>query len=142
MVAGAAQRNGGVDALKARENNIKPQSTPSGLYYVITKQGAGNNAKPEQYVYVNYTGHLLNGTVFDSNIDPKFNHVQPFWFNLGVGQVIKGWDEGIGLMPKGSKGTLYIPSGLAYGAQSPSPLIPANSVLIFDVEVVDAKAKK
>jgi FKBP-type peptidyl-prolyl cis-trans isomerase len=91
---------------------------------------------------MNYTGMTLAGAKFDSNVDPQFNHVQPFWFNLGMGQVIKGWDEGIALMPKGSKGTLYIPSTLAYGAQSPSPLIPANSVLVFDVEVVDAKPGK
>ena len=89
---------------------------------------------------MNYTGKLLIGTPFDSNVDPQFGHVSPFVFALGTGQVIRGWDEGIALFKKGGKGVLYIPSSLAYGERSPGPQIPANSVLIFDVEVVDAGA--
>jgi len=121
------------------KNGIKATRTSSGLYYKVDKMGTGEMPKSGNTVTMNYTGSTLDGTKFDSNVDPKFNHVQPFDFKLGVGQVIKGWDEGIALMPKGSKGTLYIPSPLAYGAQSPTPLIPANSVLMFDVEVVDVK---
>lgn len=136
----AAARQKGVDDKLIQEffvkNKIKATKTPSGLYYRITKQGTGAAPKAGQKVTVNYTGKTLDGTSFDSNVDPKFNHVQPFQFMLGMGQVIKGWDEGIALMKKGSKGTLYIPSPLAYGAQSPSPLIPANAVLVFDVELV------
>ena len=142
----AASRQVGVDEQLIKDylakNNIKAMRTPSGLYYKVDKMGSGYKPMPGDSVSMNYTGMTLEGTKFDSNIDPQFNHVQPFWFNLGVGQVIKGWDEGIGLMPKGSKGTLYIPSTMAYGAQSPTPLIPANSVLVFDVEVVDAKPAK
>lgn len=121
------------------KNNIKASKTASGLYYVITEPGAGENPKPGQQVTVNYTGMTMGGTKFDSNVDPQFKHVEPFSFALGQGQVIKGWDEGIALIKKGGKGTLYIPSGLAYGERSPSPLIPANSILIFDVEVKDFK---
>lgn len=118
-----------------KKNKIKATKTPSGLYYKIDKAGTGETAKAGQKVTVNYTGMTLNGEKFDSNVDPAFNHVSPFTFNLGSHQVIAGWDEGFQLMKKGSKGTLYIPSGLAYGERSPSPKIPANSVLVFDVEV-------
>ncbi|MEO6831161.1 MAG: FKBP-type peptidyl-prolyl cis-trans isomerase [Chitinophagaceae bacterium] len=124
------------------KNHINAQRTPSGMYYTIEKMGTGAKAIQGDSVSMNYTGMTLDGKKFDSNIDPEFHHVQPFWFNLGVGQVIKGWDEGIALMPKGSKGTLIIPSTMAYGAQSPTPLIPANSVLMFEVEVKDVKGKK
>lgn len=119
------------------KNKIKAQKTASGLYYKIDKEGTGPQAKSGQKVSVNYTGMLMNGDKFDSNVDPQFNHVQPFEFVLGTGSVIKGWDEGIALLKKGSKATLYIPAELAYGANSPSPKIPANSPLIFEVELAD-----
>lgn len=121
------------------KNKIKATKTASGLYYKIEKTGTGENAKAGQNVTVNYTGKTIDGTTFDSNVDPKFNHVSPFAFGLGQGQVIKGWDEGVALLKKGGKATLYIPSNLAYGERSPSPLIPENSVLIFDVEVTEIK---
>jgi FKBP-type peptidyl-prolyl cis-trans isomerase len=119
------------------KNKLKPLKTASGLYYVITKQGTGAAAKPGQYVTVNYTGKTLDGKPFDSNIDPQFNHVQPFSFQLGKGQVIKGWDEGIALIKKGGKGTLFIPSNLAYGERGAGGAIQPNAVLMFDVEVKD-----
>jgi FKBP-type peptidyl-prolyl cis-trans isomerase len=121
------------------KNNIQATRTPSGLYYLIEKMGTGAAPKAGNMVTMNYTGTTLEGTKFDSNVDPQFNHVQPFEFKLGASQVIKGWDEGIALMPKGTKGKLIIPSSLAYGDRSPSPLIQPNSVLVFDVEVVDFK---
>lgn len=119
------------------KKNIKATKTASGLYYKIDKPGSGPNAAAGKTVTMNYTGTTLDGTPFDSNVDPKFQHVQPFTFGLGQHQVIAGWDEGIALMNKGTKGTLYIPSPLAYGPNSPSPAIAPNSVLIFDVEVMD-----
>ncbi len=122
-----------------KKNNIKATKTASGLYYKIDKPGTGENAKAGQKVTVNYTGMTLNGEKFDSNVDPAFSHVSPFTFNLAGHQVIAGWDEGVQLMKKGSKGTLYIPSGLAYGERSPSPKIPANSVLVFDIEVTNVE---
>ena len=88
---------------------------------------------------MNYTGRLLNGTSFDSNVDPQFKHQEPFSFMLGRNRVIRGWDEGLTLLNKGAKATFYIPSNLAYGPNSPSPAIPANSVLIFDIELIDIK---
>lgn len=113
------------------------KKTASGLYYKITEEGTGETPKPGQKVTVNYTGMTTDGSKFDSNMDPEFQHVQPFSFPLGQGQVIKGWDEGIGLLKKGTKATLYIPSGMAYGQRSPSPKIPADAILIFDVELKD-----
>lgn len=138
--ADAAKQTGVDDKLiqeHLAKNKIKAEKTASGLYYKMTKQGTGEQAKAGQKVSVNYTGMLLNGEKFDSNVDPEFQHVQPFEFMLGAGSVIKGWDEGIALLKKGGKATLYIPSTLAYGKNSPSPKIPANSVLVFDVELVD-----
>ena len=96
-------------------------------------------AKNGDVLVMNYTGKLTNGTVFDSNVDPKFGHVTPFEFTLGAGMVIAGWDEGLLGMKVGEKKTLTIAPEKAYGARSPSPLIPANSTLIFDVELVSIK---
>ena len=145
----AAAKQNGVDDKPLqdyiRNNKLKVEKTKSGLYYVITQKGSGDNAKAGQDVTMNYTGRLLDGTVFDSNVDPKFGHVQPFNFKLGAGQVIKGWDEGVALLNKGAKATLLIPSSMAYGSRAMpggpnNPKgIPANSVLLFDVEMVEAK---
>lgn len=127
------------------QRGITPQKTASGLYYLLTQQGNGPAIQNGQKAVMNYTGQLLDGTKFDSNVDSAFGHVQPFEFLLGKGQVIKGWDEGIALLTKGSKATLFIPSNLAYGSQSmpgsgANPKgIPANSTLIFDVELADIK---
>lgn len=121
------------------KNKIKATKTESGLYYTITKQGTGEQAKKGQTVTVNYTGKTLDGKTFDSNVDSAFNHVQPFSFGLGQSQVIRGWDEGVALLKKGSKATFYIPSTLAYGSQGTGP-IKANSILMFDVEVTDIKS--
>lgn len=118
------------------KNNITATRTKSGLYYVITKQGTGKNAWRGQTVTLNYTGKTLDGVMFDSNLDPAFNHVAPLTCSIGMGQVIKGWDEGIQLLNTGSKATLVIPSHLAYGDKAVGEAIPANSVLVFDVELV------
>jgi FKBP-type peptidyl-prolyl cis-trans isomerase FkpA len=122
------------------KNKLKPTKTASGLYYTITKQGEGPVPNAGDNITVNYTGTTVDGKPFDSNVDPAFHHVQPFSFAVGNGQVIKGWDEGLMLLNKGSKATFYIPSGLAYGERSPSAAIPENSILIFDVEVTEIGA--
>jgi len=130
-----------------RIKNIAPIKTRSGMYYSIQREGSGPLAIPGDTVVMNYRGNLLDGTVFDSNIDSAFMHVQPLNFVLGTGRVIKGWEEGIGYLKPGSKAFFYIPSNLAYGAQSrpgsaANPKgIPANSVLIFEVELVAAKKR-
>lgn len=115
-------------------NGIDAQPLESGLVYVCTQKGRGPKPTANQNVKVHYTGKLLDGTVFDSSIERG----EPIEFPLGVGRVIPGWDEGIGLMSKGEKGILYIPFNLAYGAREAGP-IPAFSNLIFEVELVDFK---
>lgn len=118
------------------KNNISPMKTASGIYYVIAKEGAGATPTQGQKVTVNYTGKTLDGVTFDSNVDPNFQHVQPFTFTIGKGEVIPGWDEGIALLKKGGKATLFIPSSLAYGPAAQGN-IAANSVLMFDVEMTN-----
>lgn len=95
-------------------------------------------AKNGDTLVMNYTGKLVDGTVFDSNVDPKFHHVTPFEFTLGAGMVIKGWDEGLVGMKVGEKKTLTIPPEKGYGSQGVGS-IPPNSTLIFDVELVGIK---
>lgn len=115
------------------------QTTASGLRYIITENGGGKKTSVGKNVSMNYTGMLINGSKFDSNVLAEFGHLEPFTFQLGTGKVIKGWDEGIALLNVGSKALLIIPSPLAYGANSPSPAIPANSIMLFEVEVLDSE---
>jgi len=96
-------------------------------------------AKTGDTVFVNYTGRLENGTVFDSSVDPKFGHVKPFDFTLGAGRVIPGWDKGIVGMKVGEKKTLTISPADAYGATGVGGVIPPNATLIFDVELLAIK---
>lgn len=109
--------------------------TASGLMYIDKKVGKGAEPKKGQTITVNYTGKLTDGTPFDSNVDPKFKHVEPFSTAIGVGQVIPGWDEGMLSMKVGGKRVLIIPSNLAYGPMGQGP-IPPNAMLIFDVELL------
>jgi FKBP-type peptidyl-prolyl cis-trans isomerase FkpA len=123
------------------DNNITNAiRTPEGLYYSIEKEGTGPIPAAGQKVVVNYTGKLLDGKVFDSNVLKENNHVEPFEFELGKGRVIPGWDLAFSLLKKGTKGTLVIPSQLAYGEQPPpGSIILPNSCLVFDVELLDVK---
>jgi peptidylprolyl isomerase len=107
-------------------------TTESGLQYVITEEGNGEQPQPGDIVQVHYTGTLPDGTKFDSSLDRG----EPISFSLGTGQVIPGWDEGIGLMKVGDKAKLIIPPDLAYGSQGAGGVIPPNATLIFDVELV------
>ncbi len=127
------------------KHSVSPTKTSSGMYYTVKEEGSGDKAVAGDSVVMNYTGTLLDGTKFDSNEDTAFHHVSPFNFVLGRGMVIKGWDEGVALLKAGSKATFYIPSPMAYGAQArpgggANPKgIPANSILVFDVQLVSAK---
>lgn len=118
-------------------NDIKAEPLESGLIYVCTQKGKGPKPGYKQMVKVHYTGKLLDGTVFDSSVERG----EPIEFELGVGQVIPGWDEGIALMSKGEKGILYIPSNLAYGPRQAGELIKPYSNLVFEVELVDFYSK-
>lgn len=110
--------------------------TASGLQYEIVKEGKGPKAKPEDTVTVNYTGTLVDGTVFDSTD----KHGEPAKFQ--VNRVIPGWTEAMQLMNPGMKMHLVIPSDLAYGEQGAKPIIEPNSVLIFDVELLKVESPK
>jgi FKBP-type peptidyl-prolyl cis-trans isomerase len=123
---------GDKDKKKPEEKVI---TTKSGLKYVDQKVGNGKEAKKGDCVVVHYTGWLTNGKQFDSSVGKK-----PFEFDLGDGQVIKGWDEGVAGMKEGGKRKLIIPPELAYGKREVgNGLIPANSTLIFEVELLKIK---
>lgn len=111
----------------------REQTTPSGLRYIDFGGGSGAAAKDGDRVAVHYTGTLENGQKFDSSRDRN----QPFQFNLGRGQVIRGWDEGVVGMRVGDRRKLIIPSELGYGSRGAANVIPPNATLIFDVEVTD-----
>jgi cyclophilin family peptidyl-prolyl cis-trans isomerase len=112
------------------------QETESGLKYKISKEGTGPNAKKDDLLSVHYSLQLVDG----SEIDSSFTRGAPIEFTCGVGQVIKGWDEAMQLLNKGSKARLIIPSELGYGAVGAgNGVIPPNATLIFDVELVDIK---
>ena len=112
------------------------QKTSSGLYYKITKTTDGIAPKAGDQVSVHYAGKLVDGTEFDSS----FKRNQPIDIPIGMGQVIKGWDEGILLLKEGETATFLIPSDLGYGTQGAGGVIPPNAWLIFDVELVKVKA--
>ncbi|HTO16172.1 MAG TPA: FKBP-type peptidyl-prolyl cis-trans isomerase [Edaphocola sp.] len=111
----------------------------SGIYYIVTHIGNGVKAEPGKMASMNYTGSLLDGTVFDSNIDPAFNHVQPIEFKVDGKQMIKGWDRMAVLMNVGQKVQVFIPSSQAYGPQARQPHIKENSILKFDMELLEIK---
>jgi FKBP-type peptidyl-prolyl cis-trans isomerase FkpA len=126
-----------IDEYIARKNLKNVIELEDGLRVAITQSGSGERAQKGQKVSVNYTGMLLDGTVFDSSVKPEFMHVEPYSFELGVGRVIKGWDIGLQQLNKGAKAVLLIPSPLAYGENGAPPKIGANTVLVFEVEMVD-----
>lgn len=108
-------------------------TTPSGLSYHDEVVGTGATPKPGQKVVVHYTGTLEDGTKFDSSVDRN----EPFSYTHGIGQVIKGWEEGIATMQVGTKRRLHIPAELGYGSRGAGGLIPPNANLIFDVELLE-----
>ncbi len=111
------------------------EKTASGLRYQIIQKGTGKKAEKGNMVSVHYKGQLADGTVFDSS----YKRNQPLDFQVGVGQVIAGWDEGICLLNVGDKARLVIPSDLGYGASGAGGVIPGNAILVFDVELVAVK---
>jgi len=109
--------------------------TSSGLLYKFEKENNSQKPSNGNKVKVHYKGMLLDGTVFDSS----FKRNQPIEFTLGIGQVIKGWDEGISLLGIGDKASFIIPSDLAYGASGAGGIIPPNATLVFEVELISAE---
>jgi peptidylprolyl isomerase len=126
----ATQVEGGPPAVSG-----EPTVTASGLQIIDIEVGTGDSPQSGQTVEVHYTGWLADGTKFDSSLDKG----QPFSFVLGAGRVIAGWDEGVASMKVDGKRRLIIPPELGYGAGGYPPVIPANAVLTFDVELLAIK---
>ena len=127
------------------KNGIEAEQTESGLFYVMKEEGTGENAKAGDQVAVHYAGYVLDGAYFDASIEEvvqaqglnRPGPYEPIKFRLGTGAVIQGWDEGISLLNQGAKATIYIPSTLAYGERKRSEVIVENSILVFDVELIE-----
>jgi peptidylprolyl isomerase len=131
VIAGSVFSSG-----RSGAQSAKTVTTKSGLQYIDTKVGTGATPKKNQTVVVHYTGWLYQngkrGKKFDSSVDRK----EPFRFPVGAGQVIAGWDEGVGSMKVGGQRTLIIPPTLGYGSRGAGGVIPPNASLIFDVELL------
>ena len=121
-----------VKVIPNKADDSKTTKTASGLQFIDLVPGKGASPKQGQKVKVHYTGWLTNGSKFDSSVDRG----EPFDFIIGIGQVIKGWDEGVSTMKIGGKRKLIIPSELGYGARGAGSAIPPNATLIFEVELL------
>ncbi len=126
---------GGNSKDNEKKDNNSEEITMGEVQKEILQEGEGVESKAGDTLSVHYTGTLLDGTKFDSSVDRD----EPFEFEIGAGQVIVGWDQGMLGMKVGEKRKLTIPPELAYGEQSPSPDIPSNSTLIFEVELLEIK---
>ena len=129
-----------------KKDNITTVKSELGTYVQIIKPGVGPNIDTSVVVKTNYTGRTLKGKMFDSNTDPAKGHVEPFTVNMTndetLGQsVIKGWTDGFKMLNKGAIAKFYIPSALAYGKRSAGEDIGPNSILVFDIEVLDVLTK-
>lgn len=129
----AEERAKKAEALDKLSQGFK--ETKSGLRYQIIQEGNGKKAETGKMVSVHYKGQLADGTVFDSS----YKRNQPLHFQVGVGQVIAGWDEGICLLKVGDKARFVIPSDLGYGSRGAGGVIPPDAILVFDVELMDVK---
>lgn len=124
-----------IEDFKSGKNKDQVITTASGLKYIVHTTGSGEKPEIGKLVSVNYYGSLMDGTRFDDS----WSRGQEFSFPIGQGQVIKGWDEGVSLLPIGSKATFFIPYALAYGEAGSPPTIPAKSDLVFYVELNGVK---
>jgi FKBP-type peptidyl-prolyl cis-trans isomerase len=131
----SSQQTSTEDIQKQLQEQLANQNKEGKLESTDIKIGEGAEASPGKKVTVHYTGTLTDGKKFDSSLDRN----QPFTFELGSGQVIQGWDQGVVGMKVGGKRKLVIPASLAYGEQSPSPDIPPNSTLVFEIELLEVK---
>ena len=133
IITGCSAKNTPSTADSATEAVVAEEiTTPTGLKYVELVTGNGESPKTGDLVTVHYTGVLENGQKFDSSVDRG----QPFQFQIGTGQVIRGWDEGVMTMKKGGKRKLIIPPDLGYGEAGAGGVIPPNATLIFEVELL------
>jgi FKBP-type peptidyl-prolyl cis-trans isomerase len=130
----ASNRDATIESYLKDQKILNANISPDGIYYVVNKTSDGAKVNNGDFISVHYTGKLLNGTKFDSSVDRG----EPISFKIGIGQVIQGWEKGIPLFKVGEKGSIYIPANLAYGERGAGGVIPPNSPLIFDIEVVES----
>ena len=123
----------------ARAQAAKTMTTPSGLQITDAKVGTGATPRRGQTCVMHYTGWLYEDGAKGKKFDSSRDRGQPFEFPLGMGRVIKGWDEGVATMKVGGQRTLIIPPDLGYGARGAGGVIPPNATLMFDVELLDVK---
>ena len=127
------------DVISGTEQNMQNVQQVDGVKITVLSEGIGEMAKVGDTVDMNYTGTLADGTVFDSNVDPKFGHIEPFTFTIGAGQVIRGWDVGVAGMKQGEKRILEINPDYAYGTNGAGGVIPPNATISFEVELLKIK---
>jgi len=123
----------------AAKKESQMKTTPSGLQYEDTVEGAGASPKTGQTCVMHYTGWLWENSAKGKKFDSSVDRGQPFEFQIGRGMVIKGWDEGVATMKIGGKRTLLIPALLGYGARGAGGAIPPNATLLFEVELLGVK---
>ncbi|MFM8552041.1 MAG: FKBP-type peptidyl-prolyl cis-trans isomerase [Nitrospiraceae bacterium] len=132
LLLGTVSWDAAAAAEEKKSSSGQMATTDSGLQYIDLVDGKGRQAELGDTATVHYTGWLANGTKFDSSVDRG----QPFAFRVGAGQVIKGWDEGVGTMKIGGKRKLIIPPDLAYGSRGAGNVVPPNATLTFEVELL------
>lgn len=130
VLANTPEQDAGQAFLNKNQKKTGVHTLPSGLQYKIIKEGQGTKPGPADFVVVNYRGTLIDGKEFDSS----YKRRTPASF--AVNAVIPGWTEALQLMAPGAKWTIYVPSNLAYGKQGAGNIIPPNSTLIFDIELL------
>ncbi|OPF90796.1 hypothetical protein I8G32_02614 [Rhodopseudomonas palustris] len=123
----------------AMSESAKSVTTPSGLQIVDTQVGTGASPARGQICVMHYTGWLYENGAKTRKFDSSVDRNEPFEFPIGMGRVIKGWDEGVASMKVGGKRTLIIPPDLGYGARGAGGVIPPNATLVFDVELLGLK---
>jgi peptidylprolyl isomerase len=128
-----------VPSTAAVKKESKMTKTPSGLQYEDAVLGTGTSPKPGQTCVMHYTGWLWENEAKGKKFDSSVDRGQPFEFKIGLGMVIKGWDEGVATMKVGGKRTLLIPAALGYGPRGAGGVIPPNATLVFDVELLGVK---
>jgi len=132
VVSGTVAQSGDLIENFLRENNLQAQAAPEGLRYITTQTGSGNEAKDGDYILIEYKAMLLDSTVFD-----RSEAGEPFVFQLGNREVIKGLDLGVRLIKKGGKATFFIPAPLGYQQYGIEGAVPPNSPLMYEVELLD-----
>jgi peptidylprolyl isomerase len=129
----------GASTTASAQTTGKPMTTATGLQIVDSKVGTGASPRQGQTCVMHYTGWLYENGAKGKKFDSSVDRGQPFEFPIGVGRVIKGWDEGVASMKVGGKRTLIIPAELGYGARGAGGVIPPNATLLFEVELLGVK---